>query len=61
MSGMEISELSSRMAAMSYEEKEIAARHIPDEILLAELTKRQDKKQEFISAINSALWRYETE
>lgn len=55
ISGLEIEELSRRMAAMTEEEQIIAARNIKDEILFKEIERRSIKRRSIIETIENLL------
>lgn len=55
ISGLEIEELSRRMAAMTDEEQIIAARNIKDEILFKEIERRSITRRSIIEIIENSL------
>lgn len=55
ISGLEIEELSRRMAAMTDEEQIIAARNIKDEILFKEIEQRSMKRKAVIEIMENSL------
>lgn len=55
ISGLEIEELSRRMAAMTDEEQIIAARNIKDEILFKEIERRSITRRSIIEIMENSL------
>lgn len=55
ISGLEIEELSRRMAAMTEEEQIIAARNIKDEILFKEIERRTITRRSIIEIMENSL------
>lgn len=55
ISGLEIEELSRRMASMTDEEQIIAARNIKDEILFKEIERRSITRRSIIEIIENSL------
>lgn len=55
ISGLEVEELSRRMAAMTDEEQIIVARNIKDEILFKEIEQRSMKRKSIIEKIEKSM------
>ena len=55
ISGLEIEELSRRMAAMTEEEQIIAAKNIKDEILFKEIERRSITRRSIIEIMENSL------
>lgn len=55
MNAFEIKVFSERMQAMTIEEKEMAAKYIPDEIMFSELERRSIKRREVIKIMEESL------
>lgn len=55
ISGLEVEELSRRMAAMTEEEQIIAARNIKDEILFKEIERRSITRRSIIEIMENSM------